>query len=335
MGFRALAERTAARFGNRMVSLEHRADRLYASLVTERKWFVVLSAAVNDFWEKKLYYYTGHFTYSAFLALLAMFFALTAVVGIVLRAYPNAQPEIRDAVKGVIPIIGGTPSQAVTTMVDNAALVGVIGFFGLLWTGTKVFGALEYGFCLIWGCTKRTFVRRKVLGFMLIAAAGAIVIVSIIIQVGFSKVWGSLVGTEGFWFSAGKDVLKPIVGFAVNFALFAFIYQVIPPVRQEFKRSAVGAAVSAVLFLGLQYVLALYFGSISKMSSVYGSISTFVVLMTWLHITGMVIFMGAEIIHAIYDEDMVEKYKSEAKVEQFFKGRAAARNGKAEPENVD
>jgi membrane protein len=325
MGLMTLPTRTAKRVGQYLISLEHRAEKLYSALVTERRWFVILSAAVDDFWEKRLYYYTGHFTYAALLAVIAMMFALTAVVGILVRAYPSIQNDVRDAVKAFIPVIGGTPSSAVQSMMNNAAVVGVIGFLGLLWTGTKVFAALEYGFCQIWGCTKRSFVRRKVLGFSLIAAAGTIVIMSIVLQLGFAAVWGSLVGKTGFWYTTGIDVLRPLIGLAVNFALFAFIYQAIPPVKQKFKRSAVGAIISAAIFLGLQYVLAFYYGSISKVASVYGSLATVVVMVVWLHLTGMVIFLGAEIIHALYDEEMVEQYKKDARVEQFFKERAAAR----------
>lgn len=312
---------------DRLADLEHTLEKVYAKLVTERKWFVVTSAAITDFWEKKLYYFTGHFTYNALLAMLAMLFAATAVVGLVLRADPSLQGKIRDALQAVIPVIGGTPSDLTKTMVDNSTVVGIIGIFGLLWTGTKIYGALEQGLCMIWGVKKRTFVKRKVLGFLLICAAGTIVIISIVVQLAFAAVWGWLVGQEGFWYSAGTTILRPLMGLAVNFALFLFIYQVIPPVKQTLRWSAIGAAVSAAIFLALQYILAFYFGSISNIPSVYGSMATVVVMTIWLHLTGMVLFLGAEIIHAIYDEEMVEEHKQRALPRLFIKREAADDEG--------
>ncbi|MHB8895644.1 MAG: YihY/virulence factor BrkB family protein [Candidatus Geothermincolia bacterium] len=312
-------EKIARRTNEDLEKLEHTADAIYSKLVTERKWFVVLSAAVVDFWERKLYYYTGHFTYNALLAVVALFFALTAVVGLVLRAHPSLQGDMREAVKAIIPVIGGTPAEATKSMVANTAVVGVIGFLGLLWTGTKIFGSLEYGFCQIWGIKRRKYVKGKVLGFLLIAVAGVIVILSIIVQFAFAAVWGWMVGTEGFWYSAGTFVIRPLIGLAVNFALFLFIYQVIPPIKQALRRSAVGAIISAAFFLALQYLLAFYFGSISNLPSVYGSVATIVVLAIWLHITGMIIFLGAEIIHAIYDEDMVEEHKQKTRLPKHFR----------------
>ncbi len=319
MAFKEHSQKIASRAARRLSSSEEALGVLYSKLVTERRWFVVLSAAAADFWEKKLYYFTGHFTYSALLAVLAMAFALASLVGLVLRADPGLQGDIRDAMRTFIPIIGGTPDEMTRAMIDNTTVTGIIGIFGLLWTGTKIFSALESGFCQIWEVPRRSFVKRKGLGFLMISVVGAIVIVSIVIQLAFAAVWGWMVGAEGFWYSAGKTVLRPLLGFAVNFALFLFFYQVIPPVRQSARRSMSGSAVAAAFFLGLQYLLAFYFGSISNLPSVYGSMATVVVLVVWLHITGMVIFMGAEIIHAMYDEEMVESHRRTAVLPGLFK----------------
>jgi len=319
MDFKKKADHIKGRTDERLIDLEHTAGTVYTKLVTERKWFVVLSAAVTDFWQKRLYYYTGHFTYNALLAVLAMLFALTAVLGLIVRAYPSLQNELRDAIKAIIPVIGGTPAATTKAIMDNTTVVGIIGFFGLLWTGTKIFGSLEYGFCQVWDIKKRSYAKGKVLGLAMIAIAGVIVIVSIVVQLAFAAVWGWMVGKNGGWYTAGTVVLRPILGLAVNFALFLFIYQVIPPIEQKIKRSAVGAIISAAVFLGLQYLLAFYFGSISNLPSVYGSVATIIVLTIWLHLTGMVVFLGAEVIHAIYDEDMVERHKQEARLPSFRK----------------
>jgi uncharacterized BrkB/YihY/UPF0761 family membrane protein len=74
-----------------------------------------------------------------------------------------------------------------------------------------------------------------------------------------------------------------------------------------------------VFFLAIQYLLAFYFGHISNMPSVYGSIATVIVLILWLHITGMIIFLGAEIIHAMSDEELVEEHRQTAKLPRLFK----------------
>jgi YihY family inner membrane protein len=335
MLFKETSARIREKTLERASSIEQAAGTVYARLVRERRWFVVISAALSDFWEKKMYYFTGYFTYNAFLAFLALVIAVSAIVGFVGRTWPSTQTQIKGAMSGIIPIFGGTPKQATDAMIQYRNVIGVIGFFALLWTGTKIFGSLEWGFCQIWESKRRSFARGKLIGLVMVTAIGVVFIVSLAVQFAFAAVWGWMVGKEGAAFTAGTAIVKPLIGLAVNFLLFWFIYQVVPTVKQSLKRSAVGAIISAVFFLGIQYVLAFYFGHISHMPSVYGSVTTVVVLILWLHITGMIIFLGAEIIHAISDEELVEAHRQSAKLPRLFKSSVVDKGKEADEEAAE
>jgi len=334
MHFRKTVKELSTRTLTRLESIERAADTLYDKLVAERRWFVVLSAAVGDFWKQKMYYFTGYFTYNAFLALLALIIGLAAAIGFIIREFPSSQPQIADALRGLLPVIGGTPKQATEALTNYRNVLGVIGVLGLLWTGSRIFGALEWGFANIWGTKKRSFAKGKILGMLMVSVIGAAFITSLAVQFGFAAVWGWAVGKGGTWFTVGTTIVRPLMALAVNFVLFLFIYQVVPTAKQKLKLSAVGALVSAVFFLAVQYLLAFYFGHISGVPSQYGAIATGVVLIVWLHITGMITFMGAEIIHALYDEELVEAHKREAKLPKLFKTAPAKAPAKpAEPGN--
>jgi membrane protein len=319
MNFKETARRTRTKTLEQRASLEQAAEALYAKLVRERRWFVVISAALSDFWKKKMFYYTGYFTYNAFLAFLALVIAVSAIVGFIARAFPSTQSQIRSAMGGMVPIFGGTPKQATDAMIQYRNVIGVIGFIALLWTGTKIFGSLEWGFCQVWDSKRRSFARGKLIGLLMVTAIGVVFVVSLCVQFLFAAVWGWMVGKEGAAFTAGTTVIKPLVALGVNFLLFWFIYQVVPTVKQSLRRSAVGALISAVFFLAIQYVLAFYFGHISNMPSVYGGVTTVIVLILWLHITGMIIFLGAEIIHAMSDEELVEAHRQTTSLPRLFK----------------
>jgi hypothetical protein len=60
MNFKETARRTRTKTLEQRASLEQAAEALYAKLVRERRWFVVISAALSDFWKKKMFYYTGY-----------------------------------------------------------------------------------------------------------------------------------------------------------------------------------------------------------------------------------------------------------------------------------
>jgi len=75
-------------------------------------------------------------------------------------------------------------------------------------------------------------------------------------------------------------------------------------VKQQLKKTAMGALVSALLFLAMQYLLAFYFSSVSNIPNVYGSIATAVIMVVWLYVTGLIVFFGAGMIYVMQDEEL-------------------------------
>jgi membrane protein len=304
-------------------------ESIYKVLITDRRWFAITSAAAEDFWVKKMYYYSGNFTYNAFLAVIAMLVALSALVGL-LAGSKNLSEEFIKTLKSLVPIFGTTPQKTLDTMKTYKSVAGVIGIIGLIWTGTKIFSAMEWGFCEIWGSKKRSYAKKKVFGLLLISIIGLLFLVAFLVQFGFTAFWKWAVGTSGAAYETGAFVVKPIIGFAVNFLLFLVIFKIVPTVRNSWNDIAIGAVVSAALFLGMQYLLAFYFGSISKVPSVYGSVSTVLILLIWLHVTGMITFFGAAIIYVTQHEELVEEHRRRASAWSFVPASLRARIDAAE-----
>ncbi len=314
--------------GNRFSDLKDRVERavlrglravesIYRVFITDRRWFAVLSAAAEDFWTKKMYYYTGTFTYNAFLAIVALLVALSALIGL-LAGSKNLSDDFVKTLKSVVPIFGTTPQQTLDVMKTYKSVAGIIGILALIWTGTKIFGALEWGFCEIYGSKRRSYARKKVFGLLLISVIGLLFLAAFLVQFGFTAFWSWAVGDSGAVYDLGAFVAKPLIGFTVNFALFLAIYKIVPTVRQSIREIALGAAVAAALFLGIQYLLSFYFGSISKVPSVYGGLSTVIILLVWLHVTGMITFFGAEMIYVTHNEALVEQHRERASKWSFI-----------------
>jgi membrane protein len=326
MHFKTTEQHVKDRALNNLASLERTADTVYSKLVTERRWFVVISAAISDFFEKKMYYYTGYWTYNAFLAVIALLVAMSATVGWIVSAYPSLKGKFSTSLKGLSPVLGGSSGDALKSMVTYRNVMGVLGFIGLMWTATRIFGALEWGFCRIWNSKRRSFARGRLLGLVMGTGVGLIFFLSVMILFGFTAAWGWMVGKSGAAFTIGTTVMKPIIGLGINFLLFLFIFQFVPTVKQRLRRSAVGALITGAIFLAIQYGLGFYFTHISNMPSTYGGIATVIVLLIWLQVTGMVTFLGAEIIHAIADDELVAKHKETASVPNHFRAAVEKRD---------
>lgn len=299
-------------------------ESIYKALITDRRWFAAVSAAAEDYWAKKLYYYSGYFTYNAFLAIIALLVALSALMGL-LAGSSNLSEEFVKTLKSVVPIFGTTPQKTLDAMKTYKSVAGVIGVIGIIWTGTKIFGAIEWGFCQIWGSRRRSYAKKKAFGLLLISVVGLLFLAAFLVQFGFAAFWSWAVGENGVVYSIGTSVAKPVLGFIVNFILFLVIFKLVPTVRNSWKDVVVGAGVSAALFLGMQYLLAFYFGSISKVPSVYGSLSTVLILLVWLNVTGMITFFGAEIIYVTQNETLLEEHRGRVSAWSFVPRSLRAR----------
>lgn len=294
-------------------------ESIYKVLITDRRWFAIVSAAAEDFWAKKMYYFTGNFTYNAFLAIIALLVALSALIGL-LASSTTLSEEFVKTLKSVVPIFGTTPQKTLDAMKTYRGVAGVVGLVGLVWTGTKIFGAIEWGFCEIWGSRRRSYAKKKIFGTLLISIIGLLFLGAFLVQFGFNALWAWAVGSQGTLYDIGAFVAKPLVGFVVNFLLFLVVYKIVPTIKQAWKDVAVGAAVSAAVFLGIQYLLAFYFGSISRVPSVYGSVSTVIILLMWLHVTGMITYFGEEIIYVRQNEELLEEHRKRAGEWSFLPG---------------
>ncbi|MFH1149234.1 MAG: YihY/virulence factor BrkB family protein [Actinomycetota bacterium] len=291
---------------------------IYRKLLTERHWFVVITAAAVDFWQQRIYYYTSYFTYNAFLASLALIIAGSSIFGFLLSSNPELQQKAVTAFKDTIPVFVGAPSQNVQALATYRNVVGVIGILALIWTGTKIFAALEWGFCQIWGSPRRNFAKKKLLGLVLVTVIGLLFVLSILAQFAFTAVWHWMVGQHDVLRTFGDTVFKPLLAGVVNFFLFMFTFKVVPTVKQKWSKCAWGALVSAALFLGLNQLLGYYFGHISSIPEVYGTIATPVVLIMWLHVTGMVLFYGGEVVHVLSDRDLLEQQRTRLEIPKVF-----------------
>jgi len=73
------------------------------------------------------------------------------------------------------------------------------------------------------------------------------------------------------------------------------IYFLAPNVKQRFWATLPGAVLSVACWIGLSYLLGIYFRSFANFNKTYGTLGAAVALMVWLYWTGFVMLVGAEL----------------------------------------
>ncbi|MGH8297009.1 MAG: YihY/virulence factor BrkB family protein [Steroidobacteraceae bacterium] len=136
------------------------------------------------------------------------------------------------------------------------------------------------------------YARTRLLSIALILALGVLLLASLL----FSAALGALealsrgiiiVGVVLRWTSS-------LVSFGLAALLFATIYKMLPSVSLGWKDVAVGALITAVLFIVGKYAIGVYLGS-STIASTYGAAGSVIVVLLWVYYSAQVFLFGAEL----------------------------------------
>jgi len=98
----------------------------------------------------------------------------------------------------------------------------------------------------------------------------------------------SLDGTSG--------VLLYLMGFGGEIFVLASVYMVMPVGRLSWRHALIGAATAALLWELSRHVLLWYFGTLSQISTVYGSLTTAIAVLLSLEVAATLLLLGAQVI---------------------------------------
>jgi membrane protein len=103
----------------------------------------------------------------------------------------------------------------------------------------------------------------------------------------FGREW-SLKGFSG--------LLLYLLGFAGEVFVLTSVYLVMPVGRLALRHAVIGAVVAAVLWEITRHLLVWYFGTLSQVNVVYGSLTTAIVVLLSLEIAAGLLLFGAQVI---------------------------------------
>lgn len=171
----------------------------------------------------------------------------------------------------------------------------------LMFGATTVFGQLQRSLNQLWSVKakprKHGWIRvavRRLVSFAMVVTIGFLLLVSLIVSTVLTTLTQRL--------SVG---LAPILAQAADFftglfvitVLFALVFKVLPDVKLRWRDIWGGAFVTALLFSGGRYLIAIYLGH-STVTTIYGAAGSLVALLVWVYYSCAILFFGAELIQA-------------------------------------
>jgi membrane protein len=235
---------------------------------------------VSAFGESQASNYASALAFAGFLAMFPMILGALSIVGLairdpgteaqfqtlILQMFPaSAQPELLNAIHGVK---------------QSAGWMGLVSLVGLLWAAVGIFSTLEFAFSQIFGTKKRSLVRQKLMGLLvmlLLVAAVAITVGANAIAAFFPYAW----------------VTSFLVGATVMVAVLVFLYRFVPNRRFKVRDVLPGALLAGVLTEVLSLGFPVYARIAGGFNSYGAQFGLFFLLATWLYLLSELILLGA------------------------------------------
>jgi membrane protein len=168
----------------------------------------------------------------------------------------------------------------------------------LLSGATALFVQLQDTFNHAWevapkpGHLIRDFFWKRIVSFGMVVGIGFLLLVSLSVSAALSALEGYVESTTAAtvpllqWINLGFT-------FVVITVVFALMYRVLPDAHIAWRDVAMGAVVTALLFLFGKFLIGLYLGR-TQLASAYGAAGSLVVILLWVYYSALVLLLGAE-----------------------------------------
>ena len=233
----------------------------------------------------------------AYYAVFSLFPLLIGLIAIfnLLPASETRQEQLTEFVSEYLPGSEGLLKRDL----EVGGALGVIAIFGLLWSGSAIFGAVARVVNRAWDIQKdrpiyigkpRQMGMALVVGLMFLTSLGASTFVRIAEEYALADL-----PAPAFLVETSGRVFLQVVSFSLMLFTFLMIYKMLPNTKTYWRYVWPGALLAAVLFEIGKASFLLYVERFASFQDAYGSAGDVLVLLLWVYVSSLILILGAEL----------------------------------------
>jgi membrane protein len=263
--------------------------------------FRVVPAAIDGYFRHRLPQHAAGIAYRVLFSLAPLAIVLVSIVGVVLQNDVRRQ-QVIDWIVGWLPVSAEgsqTVEEAITRLASPTSALGAFSLLIFLWASTGMMASLRTGLeAALQVERRRPAVRAKLVDLLLVAGAGALLIVAIALTVVAQVVtrfvggFAEDVGLENGMLGEAAGIVLPLV---VTTLVVMLLYRFVPARRLRFGDAVAGGIVTGVLLLAISAASALVLRKVSDLSVIYGSITVVLVFLYSVYLYASAVLLGAEV----------------------------------------
>ncbi|MGO8753841.1 MAG: YihY/virulence factor BrkB family protein [Gallionellaceae bacterium] len=206
------------------------------------------------------------------------------------------------ALEYVVPGEGSTVVVELRSFLDHRAVIGWVLFITLLFFSSLGFKVLENAISVIFlhrvAKRRRHFIVSLLLPFGYIIFIGAVLFVGTFVIADLMAIGGENLVVLGHSWSLGgfSRWLIYVAGVIGEILLISAIYYFMPAGRLSAQHALIGGATAGLLWEFIRFALGWYFGTLSQVSVVYGSLTTAIIVLLSLEVAATLLLLGAQVI---------------------------------------
>ena len=236
----------------------------------------------------------------AYYALLSLFPFLLLIIS--LLGSVTADESDRQAVLGFVFRYFPTQLDFVTSQLDgfraSRLQLGVGGLLALVWGSLGVFGAVTSAVNEAWGVEKqRSFLKHRLVSFLMLVAAGGVMMISLMIvslvEVAERSRFGTIIASI-----RQLHVLELVgfeyVGTSLVIIAVGLVFYFIPNAKTRFRDVWVGAILTGTLWRFAFDGFSWYLGRNTSMRMIHGSVAAILGFLLWIYVSSIILMYGVE-----------------------------------------
>ena len=189
-------------------------------------------------------------------------------------------------------------SNQLQALNENHVRLGVAGALALIWASLGVFGAITSAVNEAWGVERqRSFWKHRLVSFLMLVAAGGVMIVALLFVLAVEVAQGSSFGlmlSRFHWMAVLQTLTFDYMATVLLIIAIGLVFYFIPNAKTRFRDVWVGAALTGMLWRIAFSGFAWYVARNKSMTMIHGSIAAVVVFLLWVYVSSIILMYGVE-----------------------------------------
>jgi membrane protein len=236
--------------------------------------------------------------FDVLVCLIPAVFLLLILFGFLFDSPREAAQYMRTYMKSMIPFSSQELLRSLFSAVRTQKVLGVVGFLGLVWTLSRVFGSIRTVLDTVFQVREgRGILRGKLFDLKMMLLGSVFFLATVLVTSVFSllkKVSAQPLAAKFQYLGARWEAAGIFLAFFFTIGLFFCLYKYVP-----FRRVKTSTALFAALAAGVLWELAkhgfrFYLLTAADVSQVYGPFGLLFALVLWVYYSCIVFILGAE-----------------------------------------